>query len=79
MPPVKPDLIGPRHQVIDIIYNPWETELLRRAAKRGAAVVNGYGMLAYQAAEAFRLWIGQEPPIDVMWRAGTASVKERAR
>lgn len=49
--------------VADIIYNPWETRLLSLAKKAGCKTFNGYGMLLYQGAEAFRIWTGQEMPM----------------
>jgi shikimate dehydrogenase len=55
--------------VFDIVYNPLETRLLREAKTAGATTVNGVMMLIYQGAEAFRIWNGIEPPIDVMKKA----------
>lgn len=55
--------------VFDIVYNPLETRLLKEAKKAGAKAVSGEMMLVYQGAEAFRIWTGVEPPIDVMKRA----------
>jgi shikimate dehydrogenase len=53
----------------DLIYNPLETCLLRRAREAGLTCANGAGMLAAQAALAFASWTGREPPFDVMERA----------
>jgi shikimate dehydrogenase len=55
--------------VFDIVYNPLETRLLREARIAGATTVNGMMMLIYQGAEAFKIWKGVEPPIDVMKEA----------
>ena len=55
--------------VFDIVYNPLETRLLQEAKKAGAKAVTGEMMLIYQGAEAFRIWTGVEPPIDVMKKA----------
>lgn len=55
--------------VFDIVYNPLETRLLKEAKKAGAKAVTGEMMLIYQGAEAFRIWTGMEPPIDVMKKA----------
>ena len=52
--------------VYDLVYNPLETKLLRQAREAGAVAIGGLGMLVHQGAEAFRLWTGLEPPIDVM-------------
>lgn len=54
----------PELAVADIIYNPWETKLLSMAKETGCAAFNGYSMLLYQGAEAFRIWTGKEMPVD---------------
>ncbi|WP_406655625.1 shikimate dehydrogenase [Methanolobus sp. ZRKC2] len=59
----------PELTVFDIVYNPLETRLLKEAKKAGAKAVTGEMMLIYQGAEAFRIWTGVEPPIDVMKKA----------
>lgn len=50
--------------VSDVIYNPKETRLLRLAKDAGCATFNGLYMLLYQGAEAFKLWTGQEMPVE---------------
>ncbi|MGB9928742.1 MAG: shikimate dehydrogenase [Methanosarcina sp.] len=52
--------------VFDIVYNPLETRLLREAKAAGAKTVSGISMLVYQGAEAFKLWTGVEPPVELM-------------
>lgn len=52
--------------VLDAVYDPLETRLLREARARGARVVSGKWMLVYQAAEQLALWTRRTPPIDVM-------------
>ncbi len=52
--------------VYDLIYNPLETVLLRRARTEGLSADNGLGMLADQGALAFARWTGLEPPFAVM-------------
>jgi shikimate dehydrogenase len=64
--PVAADLIHPGQVVADIVYHPSTTPLLAAAAEREAACINGLGMLVHQAAHAFRLWTGREPPISAM-------------
>ena len=55
--------------VMDIIYNPLETRLLKVARDRGCLTINGLGMFIHQGAEQFRLWTGLEAPINAMTRA----------
>ena len=50
--------------VCDIIYNPRKTKLLQQAEEVGCEIINGVGMIIYQGAEAFKLWTGEEMPID---------------
>ena len=50
--------------VSDVIYNPKETKLLRLAREAGCPTFNGLYMLLYQGAEAFKLWTGQEMPVE---------------
>jgi len=50
--------------VCDIIYNPRKTKLLKQAEEVGCEIINGVGMIIYQGAEAFKLWTGEEMPID---------------
>lgn len=52
--------------VADLVYDPVDTELLRAAREVGAVALDGVGMLVHQAADAFRLWTGVEPPLAVM-------------
>jgi shikimate dehydrogenase len=54
--------------VMDMIYNPVKTRLLREAEASGCAVRSGVGMFIHQGAEQFRLWTGMEPPLERMKR-----------
>lgn len=55
--------------VFDIVYNPQNTLLLMEAKKVGAKTIDGVMMLVFQGAEAFRIWTGKTPPVDVMEKA----------
>jgi shikimate dehydrogenase len=48
--------------VFDAVYAPLETGLLKSAHARGLTTIDGLAMLIGQAAEAFRLFFGAEPP-----------------
>jgi shikimate dehydrogenase len=54
---------------VDLIYEPAQTEFLRRCIALRARCLNGLGMLLHQGAAAFTLWTGQAAPLDVMRRA----------
>lgn len=55
--------------VMDMIFNPPSTPLLRAAQAHGCAVLNGLSMLLYQGALAFEHWTSQPAPVEVMQRA----------
>lgn len=52
--------------VIDLIYNPPKTSLIKRAEKAGAVGINGLDMLVHQGALSFRAWCGVDAPIEIM-------------
>ncbi len=52
--------------VVDIIYNPPITPLLKAAKEKGCKIVNGLGMLVHQGAIAFEIWTGKKAPVEVM-------------
>ncbi len=68
---------GPRTLVVDIVYAPEETPLLRAAAAAGLRTLGGLPMLIYQGALAFELWTGVHAPVDVMFEAARKVLKER--
>ena len=49
--------------VCDIVYTPLATALLRAAAARGNATVDGLGMLLHQARPGFAAWFGRDPEV----------------
>ncbi len=73
-PDIETSLV-PRHVlpsfpvVMDIVYKPLETKLLREAREAGCLTVDGLNMLTYQAAAQLRLWTGKEPPVSALRRA----------
>jgi shikimate dehydrogenase len=52
--------------VLDLVYRPSPTRLVREARAAGAEARGGAGMLLRQAAASFELWTGRSAPIDVM-------------
>lgn len=52
--------------VMDIVYSPVETRLLREAKEAGCRTVDGRYMLLYQGVAQFEIWTGQSAPVDVM-------------
>ena len=67
--PVPETVFDEKTVVMDIIYNPLETRLLKMAKMRGSITINGLSMFINQGAEQFRLWRDIDPPISVMRQA----------
>jgi shikimate dehydrogenase len=55
-PPIPYTYFSNQHIAFDLIYNPEETEFLKKAKKQGAIIKNGYEMLVYQAEKAWKIW-----------------------
>ena len=64
--PISKELLAKFQVVMDIVYAPLQTKLLREAAFAGCETVDGLAMLLYQGAAQFELWTGREAPLDVM-------------
>jgi shikimate dehydrogenase len=52
--------------VVDVIYNPLKTSLLKAAETSGCRTLSGLDMFVYQGAQQIKLWTGQEAPVDIM-------------
>ncbi len=72
--PLPADAIGAGQLVMDIVYKPLETELLRQARARGATVIHGGRMLLHQAAEQFELYTGRRAHLEAMDAALRAAI-----
>ena len=70
-PPLELDLAALPVQAVvnDIVYVPLETPLLAAARQRGNPVVDGLGMLLWQAVPGFEAWFGHRPTVDESLRA----------
>jgi shikimate dehydrogenase len=67
--PVPGELLRSGSVVMDAVYDPEETRLLRDAQAAGATALEGKWMLVYQAAEQLQRWTGKDAPIDVLEEA----------
>jgi len=72
-------MMNPRQTVMDIVYNPLETKLIKEAKEAGADTVNGIEMFVFQGAEALRIWLGIDPPIETMRRVVRKKLIENER
>ncbi len=76
--PVPASALRPDRLVMDAVYEPERTRLLRDAEARGSRPLGGKWMLVYQAAAQLEAWSGREAPIDVMARAFDAAGRDQA-
>lgn len=64
--PVDPNVLHSDLFVMDAVYHPLETRLLKDAKAAGSTTVDGGWMLLYQGVAAFERWLDVEVPIDAM-------------
>ena len=64
--PVDPALLRADLAVLDLVYRPSPTRLVREARAAGAEARGGAGMLLRQAMASFRLWTGRDAPAGAM-------------
>ena len=66
--PIPENVLLPSSGIVyDLIYNPRETKLVSNARSQGLQATTGLGMLIEQAALAFDLWTGCNPPREALW------------
>ena len=63
--------------VMDMVYNPVETRLLRMAREKGLAVISGVEMFVQQGARQFEIWTGKPAPIAEMQYVVVSELKAR--
>jgi len=66
---VDPKLLHKNIAVMDIVYTPYKTKLLKDAENKGCKVIPGIGMLVYQGVEGFKLWTKKKPNVKAMKKA----------
>jgi shikimate dehydrogenase len=62
--------------VLDMVYRPLETRLLKDAATAGSVCVSGLEMLLHQGVAQFEIWTGHEAPVEVMRQALVESLAD---
>ena len=63
--------------VMDIVYNPLETRLMKEAKSAGVeTIISGVDMFVNQGAEALRIWLGIEPPVELMKTVVVSSLNQ---
>ena len=63
------------HHVVDIIYTPPQTLLLKQAEQLKIPFINGIGMLLHQGCAAFEFWTNQRAPATLMKKQLLALLK----
>jgi shikimate dehydrogenase len=69
--------VGGCRLVLDLVYAPGETALVRSAREHGLVAVDGLGVLVHQAASAYALFWGRAAPVDVMREAADRAAGRR--
>tara|TARA_B100000408_G_scaffold84072_1_gene64255 strand:+ start:173 stop:994 length:822 start_codon:yes stop_codon:yes gene_type:complete len=64
--PISTENIGKNSIVYDIVYQPINTDLIKKSKENGATIIYGYEMLLSQAACSFEIWHKMEAPYDAM-------------
>lgn len=64
--PVSREALRPGLVVMDIVYHPLKTRLLREAEAAGCLTIDGLSMFVHQGARQFELWTGLPAPTDIM-------------
>ena len=64
--PISTENISKDSIVYDIVYQPINTDLIKKSKENGATIIYGYQMLLSQAACSFEIWHKMEAPYDVM-------------
>jgi len=73
--PINKKFLNKNQVILDVVYTPKETRLIKDAKEKGATVIFGYEMLLYQGVEQFRLYTRLDAPIDAMREALEKSLK----
>jgi 3-dehydroquinate dehydratase / shikimate dehydrogenase len=67
----------PADIVFDMVYNPLETALIKRAKEQGKTVVPGLDMFIEQAVRQFEIWTGESAPRPVMLKAAAEALEHK--
>lgn len=76
--PCDPAFLGHGQFVLDVVYHPLITPLLRAARKVGANTVDGLDMLVHQGALQQQHWLGRLPSVEIMRTAALDELDARS-
>jgi shikimate dehydrogenase len=74
--PLPAATLRPKLVVLDAVYRPGGSPLVRAARRRGCVAVPGERMLLHQGARAYALWTGRPAPVGIMRQALHAALEE---
>jgi shikimate dehydrogenase len=74
--PIQQSSLRPGTVVLDVVFNPLTTRLLREAAEVGCVPVSGARMLVLQGAFQFQLFTSKDAPVEVMEKALMDSLRQ---
>jgi len=74
--PIPGDRLSTDMVVMDIIYNPLETRLLKAARRAGCRTIDGLAMFVNQGARQFEWWTGREAPVNLMRQVVMEKLRE---
>jgi shikimate dehydrogenase len=77
--PVNRSLLKAGLVIVDAVYNPMKTRLVKDAEEVSATAIGGLSMLVHQGAEAFELWTGIEAPTSLMFEAARLTLEGERR
>jgi len=77
-PPLRTDELNCR-VVMDMIYRPMRTKLLKLAERRGIETVSGAEMFIAQGIAQWEIWLGQHAPAEIMRRVTLAALKREEK
>ena len=69
----------PAEVVFDMVYNPAETELIRRAREQGKPVIPGLEMFIEQAQRQYEIWTGDTAPRAAMLKAAVEALEHKCK
>jgi shikimate dehydrogenase len=75
--PVAHACLRPGMTVMDIVYNPLETRLIRAARDAGCTVVDGVAMFVHQGACQFERWTGKKAPVQLMKKTVLEALRKK--
>lgn len=73
--PIDKKFLNKNQIVLDVVYTPKETRLIKDAKEKGVKVILGYEMLLYQGVEQFKLYTGFDAPVNAMREVLVKSLK----